>query len=262
MSTDRKTLSQSQETHKSTPVPPPVQFRDIASNADDRAGSLATITAPGTPLRQETSNYYLSLAQARFHALSPNQQLDGPSPLLRISSNHLWQKVIDHNTQVEAGIISKDVLQALSAQQWEDVLDLYEEEVGTQYPLLDMGELRDQIRTSIVTREQTSSNPTATFSSLNPGSPKWQQSQDIATLMIACVSSIADPDVLEPTRRTVEQTAGAAIGRTLFGKVNRDDLIIIILAVSLHFFGKDKISVMTDFYVFNVHRACTTSSVT
>lgn len=128
------------------------------------------------------------------------------------------QKVIDHRKSGAA----RGTFAPLETDHWINIFQVYEEEVGMQYPFIDLGELRRTVHAA----ESNTYGPSA--------SEYLASIEDIATLILAVVSSLADPDTVEVANDLVGVLFGAALVRTQLTTANKTDMTIVILAVRLY----------------------------
>ncbi len=128
------------------------------------------------------------------------------------------QKVIDHRSSGAA----RGTFAPLETDHWINIFQVYEEEVGMQYPFIDLGELRRTVHAA----ESNTYGPSA--------AENLATIEDIATLILAVVSSLADPDTVDVANDLVGVLFGAALVRTQLTTANKTDMTIVILAVRFY----------------------------
>lgn len=127
------------------------------------------------------------------------------------------QRVIDHR-KISG---NRGKFAPLEADHWMNIFQVYEEEVGMQYPFIDLGELRRTVQA--VESNTYGPNAVGEFASL----------EDMATLILAVVSSLADPDTVDVANDFVGDLFGAALVRTQLTTANKTDMTVVILCVCL-----------------------------
>ncbi|KAM0426604.1 hypothetical protein ACHAPT_008298 [Fusarium lateritium] len=127
-------------------------------------------------------------------------------------------------------------LYTLLLNDWVQIIQVYEDEIGLQYPFLDIHELRETIRS---TKQATSQGAPEMLHSHIPKRRYQERVEDISTLIFAAVSILADPVSAERSKPLVEAIYTGAVSRSQLGNLNEDDLVLIILG-SIFFFLRDQ----------------------
>ncbi|RSM09061.1 hypothetical protein CDV31_007828 [Fusarium ambrosium] len=191
-----------------------------------------SLPSPTSPIRPGASDYYLTLAQQRLTAISP----EGNAPQEQ-----------DHDVE-QAGMVRMKFLvqqcinatgtplSTLSLSDWMQIIQVYEEEIGLQYPFLDIQELQETIRS---TKQGTSQGRSERLDGHISGRRYQDRLDDILTLIFYTVSILADPASTERSKPSVEAIYGGAVSRSQLGNLNEDDLVLIILG-SIFFFLSDQ----------------------
>ncbi|UNI22170.1 hypothetical protein JDV02_008083 [Purpureocillium takamizusanense] len=185
--------------------------------------------APGT------SEYYLTLA-GKFLASSrpqPDHLTEPAVETTRVDIRFL-QCLTDHRRAGDpAGIFG-----LLTETQWAGILQSYQEECGLQYPCLDLDELRREIRAA--NRGIPDSNtPPRNRRSRSDAAMHRQQLGDIALLVCAIVSILADARAIEVADATVDEIHAATLVKTHLSSIDLDDLALLVLT-SIYFFLSDR----------------------
>ncbi|KAJ6442397.1 fungal specific transcription factor [Purpureocillium lavendulum] len=191
-------------------------------------------TAPSVPVAPGSSEYYLKLA-GRFLA-SSRPQPEGAAEAVVESTTvdiHSLQRLTDHHRAGDPA----DIFGLLSETQWAGILQSYQEECGLQYPCLDLDELKYEIRTA--SRGKAGPNPQSGTRSRSDASMQKQRLGDIALLIAAIVSTLADPKAIEVADSTVDEIHAAALVKTHLSSIDLDDLTLLILT-SIYFFLSDR----------------------
>ena len=110
------------------------------------------------------------------------------------------------------------------------IIQVYEDEIGLQYPFLDIQELQGTIRS---TKQGTTQGRSERLDVHISGRRYQERLDDILNLIFYTVSILADPASAERSKPSVESIYGGAVARTQLGNLNEDDLVLIILVVSL-----------------------------
>ncbi|KAJ4327902.1 hypothetical protein N0V84_001713 [Fusarium piperis] len=129
-------------------------------------------------------------------------------------------------------------LATLSSSDWMQILQVYEEEIGLQYPFLDIHELQETIRS---TKQATAQEHPERLDAHAPRRRYQERIDDISTLIFSTVSILADPSSAERSKHSVESIYGAAVSRSQLGNLNEDDLVLIILGSIFFFLGDQEI---------------------
>lgn len=182
------------------------------------------LTASALPSMLDNSDYYLRLAEKRLVALSPDQS-DAPPQRLRktMVGAESIQQLMDHRSHGAPG----GLLAAFEAKYWIKLLLIYEEEIGLQYPFLDIEKLKQDVRAIHIARSSVGARSTV------PKARKEERLEDVALVIHAIVSTLADPAAIEIANPAIDEIFTGAIGRTQLNGVDRDELCVLILCVSL-----------------------------
>ncbi|KAH7010211.1 fungal-specific transcription factor [Ilyonectria destructans] len=188
------------------------------------------LTASALPSMLDNSDYYLRLAEKRLVALSPDQS-DAPPQRLRktMVGAESIQQLIDHRSHGAPG----GLLAAFEAKYWIKLLLIYEEEIGLQYPFLDIEKLKQDIRAIHIARSSVGAHSTV------PKARKEERLEDVALVIHAIVSTLADPAAIEIANPAIDGIFTGAIGRTQLNGVDRDELCVLILC-SMYYFLSDR----------------------
>jgi hypothetical protein len=168
----------------------------------------------------------LTLARQRLTAISPDgnvpqEQDHDVEPAGMVRMKFLVQQCI--NT-------TGTPLSTLSLGDWMQIIQVYEDEIGLQYPFLDIQELQGTIRS---TKQGTTQGRSERLDVHISGRRYQERLDDILNLIFYTVSILADPASAERSKPSVESIYGGAVARTQLGNLNEDDLVLIILVVSL-----------------------------
>lgn len=206
---------------------PPKENQPIPTSqgTDDPVNRISqSLPSPASPSRPGASDYYLTLARQRLTAISPGasvpQEQDHdvePAGMARIKS--LVQQDIN-----PAGLPPS----TLSLSDWMQIIQVYEEETGLQYPFLDIQALQEAIRS---TKKASTQGRSERLDAHAPRRRYQGRIDEVSTLIFSAVSILADPASAERSKRSVEAIYGGAVSRSQLGNLNEDDLVLIILAV-------------------------------
>lgn len=180
------------------------------------------LKASAQPPMLDNSDYYLRLAEKRLAALSP-EQTDAPSPPRRrtlVGAESMRHLINQRCTGSPGGVLA-----ALDEEYWMKVLLLYEEEVGVQYPFLDVDILRQEIMA-------VKHNVSRTAAGGVQRTRKQERIEDMAITIHAIVSTLADPTAIDIANPAAEEIFAGAVGRTQLNGANKEELIVLILCVS------------------------------
>ncbi|KPM41901.1 hypothetical protein AK830_g4608 [Neonectria ditissima] len=185
-------------------------------------------TASAQPPMLDNSDYYLRLAEKRLVALSP-ENAGAPLPAGRTSL--VGAEPMRHLIQQRRAGSPGGVLAALDAEYWMKVLAIYEEEVGVQYPFLDVDILRQEIMAAKRNRSRTATGV--------PRTRKQERIEDMTIVIHAIVSTLADPTAIDIANPAAEEIFAGAVGRTQLNGASKEELIVLILS-SIYFFLSDR----------------------
>ncbi|KAI5459327.1 hypothetical protein BGZ63DRAFT_426613 [Mariannaea sp. PMI_226] len=176
---------------------------------------------PSLSDRLGNSDYYIRLAERRLVALSPEQS-NGPR-----QSHH--RHIIGSETLrdlVKCRGKPGAVLAMLDLEYWVEALSIYEEEIGLQYPFLDINELKHKIKLSKQSSDVLRTNG-------------CERIEDTALIIYAIVSMLAEHAAIDIINASAEEIFTAAVGRTQLNGADKDELSVIILC-SIFFFLSDR----------------------
>lgn len=177
-----------------------------------------------------SSDYYLQLAERLLTAAKPpsaqkakNQgQYDG------VPVTYLLEQLLLHRANNTLG----NVLAFIDNDRWLSIIAFYEEEIGVQYPFLNLEELKRQV-TEGDPRNAKDDHLLPSQSSSDT-KPSRSQVENIAIHILAIISIFADARAIGIANPWIEETYAATVARTqLQSTVNAADLCLLILAVSL-----------------------------
>ncbi|KAK7403528.1 hypothetical protein QQX98_010706 [Neonectria punicea] len=176
----------------------------------------------------DNSDYYLRLAEKRLVALSPEQT---DAPALPRRETLIGAETMRHLIQQRRLGSPGGVLAALDGEYWMKVLLVYEEEVGIQYPFLDVDILRQEIMAvkNNVSRSTVGVRKDHTHDRI----------EDMAITIHAIISTLADPTAIEIANPAAEEIFAGAVGRTQLNGADKEELIVLILC-SIYFFLSDR----------------------
>lgn len=190
--------------------------RTRLSNPQDSAKRQIS---PSSPI-PGSFDYYVRLAESRITANSPEKTL-------RPETNH--GPTLARTQQLREVIARRSgekpdggVLALLEMDSWVEILHTYDEEIGLQYPFLDIGETIARIQAARVNKCRDDT-----------------RIEDVASLMIGLVSCLALSSAVEAASPLVHDIFSAAIVRVHTDDVDKDDLHLLILAC-MFFFLSDR----------------------
>lgn len=171
-----------------------------------------------------TSDYYFGIAKNRL-AVSGSGQNGSPQGLNFPAVDGYLQlrKLLEH---IQNGS-PNGFFAALSQDCWDSILLAYHEEIGLQYPFVDLNELRKDI--GLETTLKTDRD-----------SLQHSQLSGIATLILAIVAIFTDYESLDASDALVEDIFSGAIARAHLADSDKYNVYTIILSVnsSSHFFSQ------------------------
>ncbi|KAH8884052.1 hypothetical protein GQ53DRAFT_731201 [Thozetella sp. PMI_491] len=181
----------------------------------------------------ESSDYYLRLAQKRLVALSPETAAtpQRSQPLALVGADVI-RRLIHHR----ANSSPETCLDALDTETWLNVFQNYEEEVGLQYPFVDLERLRRLVRQS--SGESAGGEVTGAGPSADDDAPA-ERCREIAILILVVTSTFTEPALFGISNPLVEEIHAGAILRAHLGNINTDELVLLIL-IAIYFFLCDK----------------------
>ncbi|KAF4959003.1 hypothetical protein FSARC_10872 [Fusarium sarcochroum] len=181
-----------------------------------------TTVACSVPLRPENFDYYIRIVENNFGAASTDPTRKPPEKSVTnfVGVNQIRQ-AIEHRTVASEG----GTLAAFDMDTWIAVLKLWDEEVGLQYPLLDIHQLVDQI---------DAAKKDATSPEISPSSTE-QYAADIAFLILAILSCTKDASAVEVADPVVQEIHGVTLVQVHTGHIKRESLVLLILAAVYSF---------------------------
>ncbi|KAL7813655.1 hypothetical protein V8C44DRAFT_327443 [Trichoderma aethiopicum] len=218
--------------------------QQAASSTDSRPGQsrhpgTASNTTPSAPSKANgllSSDYYLQLAEKLLTAARPpsTQKAKPQNPYDGVPVTYLLEQLLLHRASNSPG----DVLTFIDNERWISIISFYEEEIGVQYPFLNLEELKRQI---------TEVNPKSAeddhhVQPQSPPSTKVSRSQieGIAIHILAIISIFADARAIGLANPWVEEVYAATVAKTqLQSTINAADLCLLILA-AIFFFHCDR----------------------
>ncbi|GKU08000.1 transcription factor [Fusarium langsethiae] len=200
------------DTDKANPVR---QQRDLTNDVlSDCSG------ASSVPLRPESYDYSIRLGENNFGSI--NNDTTGRPPGKPVSSFvgvDQIRQAIEYRTVGSVG----GALAAFSMETWMAVLQLWDEEVGLQYPLLNIHHLLGEINAA----KQDAALPKP-----SPGS-KYQYASDIAFLVLAILSCIKDASAVEVADPAVQELHGVFLVQVHTGSIRREPVVLLLLTYSI-----------------------------
>lgn len=177
-----------------------------------------------------SSDYYLQLAERLLTAAKPPASLKAKTQgqYDGVPVTYLLEQILLHRVNKSPG----NVLAYIDNDRWLSIIAFYEEEIGVQYPFLNLEELRRQVT-------EGSPRNAEEDHGLQPKSPSDSrpsriQVENIAIHVLAIISIFADARAIAIANPWVEETYAETVARTqLQSAVNAADLCLLILAVSL-----------------------------
>lgn len=201
------------------------QWQSASVTVDPAPGvRVSEPAAPSLSDRLGDSDYYIRLAEKRLTALSP-EQASAPRQKRRKTSigSDMLQDMINRRGNPGA------VLACLDVDHWAEVLSIYEDEIGLQYPYLDVENLKRRIR---LAKQETFGKET----SRARGS---ERIEDLALMVHAIVSILADSAAGDVVNALAEEIFTTVTGRAQLNGADKDDLSLLILS-STYFFLTDR----------------------
>lgn len=196
-------------------VKPVRQQRDLANDVSSDCSG-----ASSAPLRSENFDYYIRLGENNFGSVinDATRSLPGTSGSNVVGVDQI-RRAIEYRTVGSIG----GALGAFNMETWIAVLQLWDEEVGLQYPLLNVRQLLDDIDAA----KQDAASP-----KLSPGT-NHQYAADIAFLVLAVLSCIKDASAVEVADPTIQELYGTVLVQVHTGQVKREPLVLLLLTVSI-----------------------------
>lgn len=176
-----------------------------------------------------SSDYYLQLAERLLTTTKPaSTQKAKAQSQYGVPVTYFLEKLLIHRANNAPG----NALAYVDNGRWLNIIALYEEEIGIQYPFLNLDELRRQITEGDV--RNTKDDPSRQPAPPPGGKASRIQIENIAIHVLAIISIFADARTIEIANPWVEEIYAGTVARTqLDSTVNAADLCLLILAVSL-----------------------------
>ena len=134
-------------------------------------------------------------------------------------------KQIEQVVTLRTSLPTRSILDAFDMDSWVDILQTYKEEVGLQYPILEIDQWERNIR-----RAKCGTASVHTRTDRTKPQPR-QRVDDTAILILAVVSSFSSAEATGIVYPLVEDIASAALARTHFNNVDKNDLTLLVLSV-------------------------------
>lgn len=186
-------------------------------------------TAPAKANGLHSSDYYLQLAERLLVTTKPaSTQKAKAQSQYGVPVTYFLEKLLFHRANNAPG----NALAYVDNDRWLSIIALYEEEIGIQYPFLNLDELRREITQGDV---RNAKDDHSRQSKPPPGTKASRiQIENIAIHLLAIISIFADARTIEIANPWVEEIYAGTVARTqLDSTVNAADLCLLILAVSL-----------------------------
>lgn len=191
------------------------------------SGTTNAATPPAPPSKANgllSSDYYLQLAERLLTAAKPtsSQKAKSQGPYEGVPVTYLLEKLLVHRASKATG----NVLAFVDNDRWLSIIAFYEEEIGVQYPFLNLEELKRRITETDSKNMKDEQSPSDT-------KPSRSQVENIAIHILAIISIFADARAIGIANPWVEEIYAATVARTqLSSTVDAADLCLLILAVS------------------------------
>lgn len=217
------------------PVTNPAR-QSIASVLVEDAEPSAESASPAPP-RPTSLDYYLRLAEKRLGALSPEEVVSSPSERPpSIIERQALRTLTEARDRERPGA----ALAAFSLDHWRGVLQIWTEEIGHQYPFIDIPRLTLDIEYTARDAAEPPPPPTHT-SSPPPSAPSRTASEDMnhrrnvedmALLVLAVVAIVVDPTLIDAANPLGEEIYRDVLIKTHLADVDRADVSLMAVAVS------------------------------
>ncbi|KAG8676424.1 hypothetical protein FPOAC1_002427 [Fusarium poae] len=213
---ERRDTVQVVETHgdKANPVP---QQRDLPNDVSSDCSGASSV-----PLRPESYDYSIRLGENNFGSVmnEASRKLSG-KPASNFLGVDQIRRAIEYRTVGSIG----GALAAFDMETWMGVLQLWDEEVGLQYPLLNIHQLLNEIDGA----KQNAASPKPSPSS------NYQYAADIAFLVLAILSCIKDASAIEVADPAVQQLHGIVLVQVHTGRLRRESMVLLLLTAVYSF---------------------------
>ncbi|KAL7943929.1 hypothetical protein V8C42DRAFT_327203 [Trichoderma barbatum] len=202
-------------------------------------GATSIVTPPAPPSKANgllSSDYYLQLAERLLTAAKPPsaQKTKNQGPYDGMPVTYLLEQLLLHRASKTPG----NVLAFVDNDRWLSIIAFYEEEIGVQYPFLNLEELKRQV-TEVDPRKAKDDHILPSQASSDT-KPSRSQVENIAIHVLAIISIFADARAIGIANPWVEETYAATVARTqLQSIINAADLCLLILA-AIFFFHSDR----------------------
>ncbi|CEI66187.1 unnamed protein product [Fusarium venenatum] len=213
---ERRDTVRAVETHadKANPVR---QQRDLANDVSSDCSGASSV-----PLRPESYDYSIRLGENNFGSVM-NDASRKPSG--KPASNFVGVDQIRQAIEYRAVGSMGGALAAFNMETWMAVLQLWDEEVGLQYPLLNIHQLLNEIDAA----KQNAASPRP-----SPNS-NYQYAADIAFLVLAILSCIRDASAVEVADPAVQELHGIVLVQVHTGRIRRESMVLLLLTAVYSF---------------------------
>jgi hypothetical protein len=201
-----------------------------SGHSQPAATNNVTSTAPPKANGLLSSDYYLQLAERLLTAAKPTstQKAKAQGQYDGVPVTYLLEQLLLHRANHTPG----SALAYIDHDRWLNIIAFYEEEIGIQYPFLNLDELRRQITEGDMGNAKD--DPSRQSKSPSDSKASRNQIEDIAIHVLAIIAIFADARTIGVANPWVEETYASTVARTqLDSSVNGADLCLLILAVSL-----------------------------
>jgi hypothetical protein len=191
------------------------QQRDLPNDVSSDCSGASSV-----PLRPESYDYSIRLGENNFGSVmnEASRKLSG-KPASNFLGVDQIRRAIEYRTVGSIG----GALAAFDMETWMGVLQLWDEEVGLQYPLLNIHQLLNEIDGA----KQNAASPKPSPSS------NYQYAADIAFLVLAILSCIKDASAIEVADPAVQQLHGIVLVQVHTGRLRRESMVLLLLTVSI-----------------------------
>ncbi|QPC76773.1 hypothetical protein HYE68_007525 [Fusarium pseudograminearum] len=198
-------------------VKPVRQQRDLTNDVSSDCSG-----ASSAPLRSENFDYYIRLGENNFGSVinDTTRSLPGTSGSNVVGVDQI-RRAIEYRTVGSIG----GALGAFNMETWIAVLQLWDEEVGLQYPLLNVHQLLEEIDAA----KQDAASP-----KLSPGT-NHQYAADIAFLVLAVLSCIKDASAVKVADPAIQELYGTVLVQVHTGHIKREPLVLLLLTAVYSF---------------------------
>jgi hypothetical protein len=193
------------------------QQRDLPNDVSSDCSGASSV-----PLRPESYDYSIRLGENNFGSVmnEASRKLSG-KPASNFLGVDQIRRAIEYRTVGSIG----GALAAFDMETWMGVLQLWDEEVGLQYPLLNIHQLLNEIDGA----KQNAASPKPSPSS------NYQYAADIAFLVLAILSCIKDASAIEVADPAVQQLHGIVLVQVHTGRLRRESMVLLLLTAVYSF---------------------------